>query len=345
MDNYKNIEHIIIHFFQGNITEEEMKMLMDWFNGSDRNKQLFFQLKNMHESLKGKSALTPDDIRKSKERLFEKINKTEKVNNQQQTSLLRRKQLGIGLRYTAVAIIACILTFGVQRAFNKNGNTFIEFDLESGPRMSHMTLPDGTKVVLNASSKLKFPEKFNKTREVYLDGEAFFDVVSNTKNPFIVYTSKQKIQVLGTKFNVMDYSVDDYSITTLVSGKIKMQPVSEDGDWGDDIYLKANQQIFFNNKTNQLALSDIKIDNKRTWVNKVYHFKAEPLFQITKRLEKIYGIKINIANEELKDVEYTGTFGLDQEIDAVLKIINFDHQFSYSQTNNEITIQRLSDSN
>lgn len=310
-----------------------MQTLVNWINESADNKQTFFRLKKMYDESNLKLYPVAEDIEKNKKRLLRTIEKKETAKHQ-------KLRLYTFIRYAAVAVITLVLTIGGISISNKSAVNFIELDVESGPRMSHMTLPDGTKVVLNASTKLKFPDKFDKKiREVYLDGEAFFDVTSNKKIPFIVYTDKQRIEVLGTQFNIMDYAIDDYSITTLISGKIKMQSVTEDGNWGEEVYLKPDQQVFFNSKTHQLALSDIKIDTKRTWVNKVYHFKAEPLQQITKRLEKIYGVKINIANDDLKQVAYTGTFGLDQEIETVLKIINFDRQFTYTYVNDEIIIQ------
>jgi len=333
MKDYNNIDTIILHFLQKDITEEEMLTLVNWINESADNKQTFFRLKKMYDESNLKLYPVAEDIEKNKKRLLRTIEKNETAKHQ-------KLRLYTFIRYAAVAVITLVLTIGGISISNKSAVNFIELDVESGPRMSHMTLPDGTKVVLNASTKLKFPDKFDKKiREVYLDGEAFFDVTSNKKIPFIVYTDKQRIEVLGTQFNIMDYAIDDYSITTLISGKIKMQSVTEDGNWGEEVYLKPDQQVFFNSKTHQLALSDIKIDTKRTWVNKVYHFKAEPLQQITKRLEKIYGVKINIANDDLKQVAYTGTFGLDQEIETVLKIINFDRQFTYTYVNDEIIIQ------
>jgi len=340
MKDYADIEHIIIHFLQKEISEEEMKLLIEWLNNSPANKESFFRLKKIYDQSNKK--LHPDtyEIEKNKKRLLDTIKREEKINRQNQLSLNRKKRLYALIKYAAVAMIVFISTIAIQYIAQKDTNNFIELDVESGPRMSHMTLPDGTKVILNASSKIKFPEKFSpQKREIFLDGEAFFEVIQNKKSPFVVHTNKQRIEVLGTKFNVMDYAADDYSITTLIGGKIKMQSIAENGELGDYIYLKPNQQVFFNNKTKQLALSDIKVDTKRTWVNKVYHFRAEPLLLITKRLEKIYGIKINIINDELKKVEYTGTFGLDQEIETVLKIINFDKQFSYSINEHEIVIQ------
>lgn len=318
-----------------------MKALQAWLDESEENKELFFQIKNLYELREGGLYPTEDEMKGSKKRLFDKIKKVEEKEEAIQITLRKRKNLISIYKYIAVAIVCVCCTLGIQYLLNrKTGIQYTELAMESGPRMGHMTLPDGTKVVLNASTKLRFPDKFEKNlREVFLDGEAYFDVKRNEKAPFIVYTDKQKISVLGTKFNVLDYSDDEYAITTLVSGKVQMQTIDETGTLGKPVILEPSQQMFFNKQTKHQALSAVKLDMNRTWVNKVYHFKDEPLAQIVSRLEKLYGVKIHIENEELKNVECTGTFGLEQELDEILHIINLDKFFTYRTVDDEIFIE------
>lgn len=290
----------------------------------------------MYELRQGGLYPTQEEIKASKNRLLQEIRTTEEKKQ------ARGKIHWLSVfKYIAVAVVSICSTLGIQYLTDKNATVqYIELNMEAGPRMGHITLPDGTKVILNASTKLRFPDQFKKNiREVFLDGEAYFDVKRNEKAPFVIYTDKQKIHVLGTTFNVMDYVDDDYAITTLVSGKIKMSTVDENGDYGEPIILEPNQQVFFNRQTKQLALSAIRLDMNRTWVNKVYHFRNEPLFQITARLEKLHGVKILIQNEVLKETEFTGTFGLEQELNEVLHIINFEKQFTYKKVGDTIYIE------
>ncbi|MDH6305681.1 transmembrane sensor [Parabacteroides sp. PF5-5] len=337
MEEHSNIEAIILHYLQHTISEDEMRVLMAWVKESEENKKLFFQLKNTYDLQRGLYP-SPEEIKDSKERLLAKLHKIEESERQKQIKQAKGRRLMSLYKYTAVAVLCIGLTLGMQHLFNSGKATqYVELDLEAGPRMSHMTLSDGTKVVLNASSKLKFPEKFNKNvREVFLDGEAYFDVVKNEKIPFVVRTDKQVITVLGTQFNVMNYSADDYAITTLVSGSIQLQSI---GESNEEVVLKPNQQAFFNKNTNQLALSSVKIDLDRTWVNKLYHFRKEPLHLIAARLEKIYGVNIQIKNDSIRNIECTGTFGLDQKIEEVLRLINFEKLFTYKIKGDDIIIE------
>ena len=346
MENLNQIENIILHFLQGNISEDEIRTLDIWLAESDENKKLFYELKNIYELRKGGSYPGKEEIAQSLRRLSKKLDvakptfsSAKPIENQKS----KMKNLMIGFyKYAAVAAIFVFLTLGTQMLFRKDtvkSVVYTELNVESGPRMSRLTLPDGTKVTLNASTKFKFPDQFDGgVREVFLDGEAFFDVTHNEKSPFVVRTGKQKISVLGTSFNVMDYSTDDYAVTTLVSGSVEIQAVSETNEHGKVYLLKPNQQAFFDKSSAEVTLSNVKIDMTRTWVNKIYHFRDEPLLTITQRLEKFYGVKIIITDDALKKEEFTGTFPTDLKIDEILKIINFDKQFSYAVKDETIVI-------
>ena len=343
MEKNSNIEIIIVRYLQNNISEEEMRLLMSWINENKTNKDMFFQIKKIHDLKNTDTYPTNDYMNESWERIANKINSVSgsKRTNRSDSDHLKKKLFISVCKYAAVAIFCIGLTIGVQLWIDKNKQVvYTAISTESGPRMSHLVLPDGTKVVLNASSKFNYSTKYGSSvREVYLDGEAFFDVVKNKKVPFIVKTAKQRIEVLGTTFNVMDYSDDDYAITTLVSGSVKMQTMKKSGEYDESHYLKPSQQAFFNKTTNQITLSSVDIDPTKTWVNKIYHFNNEPLSHILQRLEKIYGVKIAIENEHVRNVRYTGTFELDQPIDNVLNIINYDKQFSCIVKEDKITIQ------
>ncbi len=343
MERNNNIERIIVRYLQNNITEDEMRLLMSWLNEDPANKEMFFQIKKVHDLNTTDTYPTTEYINESWERIAHKIsNVSESVGEAERASVGSRKRwlLSIG-KYAAVAILCIGLTLGVQ-AFLESYKpvVYTAIDTESGPRMSHITLPDGTRVMLNASSKFNYSTKYGSSlREVYLDGEAFFDVVKNPKVPFVVKTSKQRIEVLGTTFNVLDYASDDYAITTLVSGSVKMQAIDKDGNYKEMHYLKPNQQAFVDKNTDKIILSSVKIDLSKTWVNKIYHFNNEPLALILQRLEKIYGVNIDIENAKIKDVRYTGTFELNLPIDKVIDIINYDKQFSCVINDDKITIQ------
>ena len=333
MNELNQIETIVLHYLQGNISEDEMRRLVVWLGESNKNKQLLFELKNIYELRKGGNYPDKKDIAQSLKRLKAKM-KVPPVSKKQ-------RYLTWFYRYAAAVAILIVMTLSVKMLFREDMSlSYIELSTESGEIMNQISLPDGSEVNIYASTKLKYPDRFDDNiREVFLDGEAFFDVTHNENAPFVVHTDKQKITVLGTTFNVMDYSADDFAVTTLVSGSVKMQTVSKTGTTVNEYILENNQQTFLDKTTSEVTLHyNVKIDPTNTQVNKVYQFRERPLLEITQRLEKFYGVKIQIADESLKNVEYSGTFQTDQDIDEVMKFLNFGKEFSYTIENDIIII-------
>ena len=342
MEELNQIEIIILHYLQGSITEDEMRTLNRWLSESHENKQLFYALKNVYALRKGGLFPEKEEMKQSWMRLHKKMKATGTVWHIPPQKI-RKFYIGL-LRYAAVGLLFVLLTLGIQYLVQTDKPVeYVELNVESTPSMSRLQLPDGTKVVLNASTKFTFPDRFEgNVREVFLDGEAFFEVTNNKEVPFVVRTDRQRITVLGTVFNVMDYSSDDYAVTTLVSGSVTIQPHSETEEPGKVHLLKPNQQAFFNKTSSEIVLSNVKVDLTRMWVNKIYHFYDEPIFRIMQRLEKFYGVRIIITDETLKNEKYTGTFPMDKKIEEILQIINnYNRNITYTINNDIITISTI----
>jgi len=332
MKKLNEIPSVVLHFLQGEISEDELRELNLWLNECAENKQLFFQLKDIYDRRKG--GLFPDqnEVEQSWLRLQQKLH-VRKPN--------RQRWWAMPLRYAAVAAIVVGLTLAVQKLFDTEAPSYVELSVEAGPRMSHLSLPDGSKVVLNSSTKFRFPDRFGvRQREVFLDGEAFFSVAHNPDAPFVVRTARQKICVTGTTFNVMDYATDDYAVTTLVDGSVTVQELSADGEAGATYRLRPGEQVYLDKLTQKTTLSAVQLDTSRMWVNKIYHFRDETLLNITQRLEKIYGIRIRIADEVLKTERYTGTFPTNAGIENVLEIFNFEKSFAFELNDEGVVVSR-----
>lgn len=143
---------------------------------------------------------------------------------------------------------------------------------------SEVVLSDGTRVTLNASSRLRYPTSFDgSVREVWLDGEAYFDVSRDPRKPFVVHTERQRIRVLGTSFNVMAYDGDTFNIVTLLSGAVQLDVLGTEGSLLESVRMKPFEQCRFDTRTGELTatlLSDE--DRNRTWTDGVFRFRDEP---------------------------------------------------------------------
>lgn len=340
------IPEITIRILNGNYSEEEMRVFMQWYNESAKNKELFFQLKHIYESSSKDQKLGDKELMDSWQRLAEKIKSTDSIiasdsflNNNQ--NLFRNSVNKCKMRkilITCVAATLILIFVGIR--INTNNNTWIEVRTFLPGETKIVDLPDGSIVHLNALSTLKYPKKFNKkSRDLFLDGEAYFNVSKDSLHPFIVYSDNQEIEVLGTEFNVQAYSTEDIAVTTLISGKVKLTTSENKVDLGEEFILEPGHQAIFNKNTNCTQVIDVETKDVTSWINGEYAFKNKSLEEITIRLEKIYNVTFLINDDSLKKSSYSGKFFSHQTIDEIVNIINFKNHFNYEINNDTIIIK------
>lgn len=175
--------------------------------------------------------------------------------------------------------------------------------LEVPARLDYkIVLTDGTEVWLNSASNLRFPLSFpGNTREVYLQGEAFFKVAKNQKQPFIVHTDQTEVKVLGTSFNVDSYD-PEHAVTSLVEGAVLAR---EGKEKGRETTLKPGLQAVFSNAEG-FKVQPFKSANVLSWMQGVYYFHDTPLRDISEVLHRWFEVKVVFDNPELADLPVTG---------------------------------------
>ncbi len=156
-----------------------------------------------------------------------------------------------------------------------------------------LILQDGTTVKLNSGSYLRYPESFSENvREVYLEGEAFFDVVKDEKRPFIVQCRDLKTVVVGTSFNVKSYKEREKTKVALVDGKVKIELVSKPDT---EYFLEPNQMVIYDRTKKEIKTEKFNFINEVGWKEGIISFSDEPLKEVFKKLERWYGVKITVA--------------------------------------------------
>jgi len=197
-------------------------------------------------------------------------------------------------------------------------------------------LPDGTKVWLNAQSTVRYPETFAglAEREVWLEGEAYFDVTEDKQHPFIVHAPEVNIRVLGTAFNVKSYAGDATVETTLVRGKVALET---DGAGGKKIELKPNQQAVFSHTSKDLALAEVETDRFTSWMNGSLVFEDSPVQDVIKALERWYGVTIHLQQES--NLQCRLTARIDKEsLTETLDLLSSTAGITYTITGTRIEI-------
>lgn len=198
---------------------------------------------------------------------------------------------------------------------------------EPGQKLS-FHLNDGSQVILNASSKLMYPEIFSdQERIVFLEGEAFFDVSKDSLRPFRVVTGTLVTTALGTSFNVKAFPTDEEMEISLVSGKVV---VSEDQNHlaTENILLMPGEMATFRNDDSQFVKSTFNFDQKVSWKDGILCFKNSDYSEIVKRLELWYGVDISTNQAPGKTWSFTGKFEK-ENLDNILNALQFGHGFNY----------------
>ncbi|MRG45930.1 DUF4974 domain-containing protein [Chitinophaga sp. SYP-B3965] len=223
--------------------------------------------------------------------------------------------------------------------------------VKNGER-KRFVLPDGTQVNLNSGSQLRFHKGFGvKDREIWLNGEAFFDVSKDAAHPFHVYTDRMTVRVLGTAFNVKSYNTMEDIETTVVSGKVE---VSLKESKEKKVILLPNEKISLKNniftKSDQ-PISNIKyevqtvkaannetIPEEAVWVKEKLAFTNESFDIVALKMERWHNVKFYFANEKLKDLRLNGDFD-NVSIEETMHILQMMVHFKYEMTGNNIYIR------
>lgn len=193
-------------------------------------------------------------------------------------------------------------------------------------------LPDGTSVQLGPGSTLTYPAAFTKkTREVKLDGQAFFDIHANPSKPFIVRTNSMDVEALGTAFELFCHKMNNASEAILLNGKIKVKLHVSGPDEQSGVILEPNEKIEYIKDDNRVVRSVVNADSYTSWrVRGIMSFEHEKLSVIIPRLEQWYGRKINCPKEI---ADYKFTFKIrDEDLERILYIMGESSPVRYIRT-------------
>ncbi|OYT17718.1 MAG: hypothetical protein B7C24_01145 [Bacteroidetes bacterium 4572_77] len=195
-------------------------------------------------------------------------------------------------------------------------------------------LPDSSTVILAGNSQISYPSNFDeKTRNVKIVGEAFFDVQKNPKKPFIVAVEDITISVLGTSFNILAYPEEESIETSLVTGKILVGFPNNPKSHG--VTLSPGERSTYSKINKTVSISEFEINRTISWINEKLIFENENIFSICKKLERWYGIKINVHNSS-KD-KYTLTVQ-DNTLTEVLDLLAKVGPIQYEINNSKVDI-------
>lgn len=210
-----------------------------------------------------------------------------------------------------------------------------EVDKSVIPGRRFINLPDGSSVILNENSKLVLGKKFNSNgkREVYLQGEAYFDIRHDAEKPFIVHTGKLQTTVLGTAFNIKTNPGTEIITVTVTRGKVKV---------GDDKstynVLLPNEQMVVDQNMSSHIKKPVKAETIIAWKNEDIYFDDVNIKDVANQLQERFNVSIIFSNEQIKNCRFSATFFKSQSLDQILNVIGEFNHIQYQFQDNKTVI-------
>lgn len=196
-----------------------------------------------------------------------------------------------------------------------------------------MTLADGTRVFLNAESRMRFPLKFlGKKRVIEFEGEAYFDVARNTESPFVIKTGELEITVLGTEFNLRAYQDETSIETTLVEGSVEVSRGTQ------LCRIVPGEQAVFERSSGELTSRMVDVSLYTAWHRSEIMFKDTRLEDVMRNLARWYGISYHFLDESAKDIEFGGCFDRYASIEPILSMLRRTELVSVVKENKDVYI-------
>lgn len=293
---------LLYRFFNKETTLEEEKKIRLWIEESDENRQEFFRERKLFDAI-----LLHGDLayKKVRTRFY-----------------IPWRRIAAALSGVAAIVLLTIYvtTYFLQQSFrDETMNTVI---VPQGQRVS-LTLADGTKVWLNAKTKMEYPQSFKAFDEriVKVDGEAYFEVSKNKNRPFIVKTSKGDLEVLGTKFYVSAYATTDIFETSLIEGRVKVHTAYE-----DMTLYPRDKAVLQNGILTRKHIDDMDIYR---WRDGLYCFKNLSFEDVLKQFEIYYDVRFVKENPQMANPKLNGKFRLIDGVDYALRVLQREVGFSF----------------
>jgi len=323
-------QNLIIDYAEKRISDRGLAELREWVEQSPENLSQFRNTLKVLESAKQYFKKEP-----APQRVWDAI-EHQIQNSQQSHPIINPATPYTWMAYAAIVLlVSAIVLFFHENLFQARPTNpvFTEIRNPNGKR-SRVTLPDGSVIFLNAASMIKYEKSFDAAvREVYLEGEAFFDVEHDQSRPFIVKSGTVNTTVLGTSFNIRAFKDDGKVAVTVQSGKVGVT-LSRDGSQKFLQYLLPGQQLDINAVNGDYSFNTLNASNAAAWKDSKIVFDNKPLDEIALTLERWYNIKVELSHPQHSTSGYTAKFDnlpLNQVMDILSQLTGCSYSFQQNK--------------
>jgi transmembrane sensor len=347
MKQLEGKDELLISYLSGSASEKERLEALQYIHASEENRAHFEQLKKYYQL----SLLAMPTSEFKKEEAWGRISagyykqlygREKRRNSHQIKIVLRQFALPLAASLLIAFLIGALANYYM---FNRSSTHFTYNEIMAPYGSKGMvTLPDSTKVWLNAGSKIKYASNFSgKNREVFLEGEAFFDVIKSEKHLFVVNTSDIRVKVYGTEFNVKAYADEPEIITTLVSGSISIEAINLN-ILKEPLTLRPNESATFHkaaltdNYEKRIVIEAINSRVVSSWKDGIWVIRGEELGKLAVKLERRFNVNITFEDESLKNYKFSGSL-FEETFEQVMKIIKTSAPINFSVENNNVIVR------
>lgn len=341
---HNNGQHIDYDLLMLYLTKEadtqQVNEVEEWLGASEENRIVLDELEKLWiETGKITPAPVAVDTDMAWKKVFSKIKPEETKTITLQTGIQKRTStLQIVARIAAVLLIM-LGGYGIFKLATKDLKDPEEVIVASIEAPVSKVLPDESKIDLNEGSKLTYPEKFSKkTREVKLEGEAFFDVAENAKKPFVIHTEIADITVLGTSFNVKAFPNTNKVEVIVETGKVMLTDKSAPLDSAGTIILEAGTMGIIDKSTGKFEKVTNADRNKLFWKTNKMVFNRCRLGDIFAIVAEHFNVTIEAENPKVEDCKLTVTFE-NNGLEYILDVITITGNLTYRKENDVYIIE------
>lgn len=321
-----------------NLKQDDIDKIQSYIRGeSDENEKIHVEkfFLNGEENLFLKDSLEKEWIRMLKENsdnitdinhLLEKIHSN--INIAASKKRKPARILDIYMKAAAILLLPLIIGGFLYFYFAGHGKQIADQAAIStliAPQGSRIefTLPDGTTGMLNGGSSLTYSIPFAINRMVTLEGEGWFEVKKDTQHPFEIDAGIGTVKVLGTSFNLSAYPSEGYLEVVLYEGSVEFK----DNMNNEKVLLTPSEKLICKSGKTTKKIVDPSVYT--SWTEGKLVFRGDPMSELTRRIERWYNVKINIADEELKKYTFHATFQ-DDSLEEVLKFLCLTSPMRYT---------------
>lgn len=316
---------IISKKLSGEINSEEEILLSNWLLDSEANQKIFLEYQKIWELADVKNEFEPDvdlAFKKFAEKIDQKQTESKEIPLNPSS---KRSNWWVGIAASLLFLIGISVFIRMQISDTKT-TLVAKVDTEN-----NFTLPDGSKIWLNKSSKIIYPSKF-RNREIKLSGEAFFNVAKDASRPFVIQCESAVIKVLGTSFNVRTDQFEDEVEVTVKTGKVEVNSTVSK----QKIYVVPNEKAIVNLKNGTVTKLENDEPNVIAWKEKQLTFENERLEVIALELSHYFGITFTI-NENIKNCRFTSDFN-NPKLEEILALFGNYYNIHKSNDGKQILI-------